>query len=137
MTGLSYSAPLDHRRNPTVVIVGPCASGKSSLARELAKSGIPVRICGQEHSSIRELWRKLEPDVLVALAIDLPTLRERRHEMWPEPLYVVQQQRLASAFATADLVIDTTRVTPGEAADLVRQHLERGYGAPHRLQRPN
>lgn len=128
MTGLAYGTPLNNRRKPTIVVVGPCASGKTSLARELAKSGIPVRICGQEHSSIRDLWRKLHPDVLVALAIDLPTLRARRHEQWPESLYVVQQQRLASAFATADLVIDTSRVTPGEAAAMVRRHLDRGEG---------
>ena len=132
MTGLVYRTSLDTPKKPTIVVVGPCASGKTSLARELAKSGIPVRICGQEHSSIRDLWRTLQPDVLVALAIDLSTLRARRHEQWPEPLFVVQQQRLASAFASADLVIDTTRVTPGEAAALVLQHLDHDYGSPHR-----
>lgn len=130
MTGLADRTPLDDDNGkPTIVIVGPCASGKTSLARELAKSGIPVRICGQEHSSIRDLWRKLDPDILVALAIDLPTLRARRHDLWPEPLYVVQQQRLASAFATADLVIDTSRVTPDEAAAMVRCYLDRAHNS--------
>ncbi len=129
MIGLVDRAPLDNSRLPTIVLVGPCASGKTTLARELAKSGIPVRICGQEHSSIRDLWRKMDPDILVALAIDLSTLRARRHDLWPEHLYIVQQQRLASAFATADLVIDTTRVTPGQAAALVRRHMDRGCGS--------
>lgn len=137
MTGLAERTPFSHSGRPTIVIVGPCASGKTSLARELEKSGIPVRICGQEHSSIRDLWKKLDPDVLVALAIDLPTLRARRHELWPEPLYVVQQQRLASAFATADLVIDTSRVTPGEAAAMVRRHLDRGQRSSSLPRDPN
>lgn len=108
---------------PRIVVVGTCASGKTSLARELARLGIPVRVCGQEHSAIRDLWRKLEPDILVALEIDLPTLRARRHEMWPEPLYAVQRHRLASAVSAADLVIDTRVVTPVEAAIVVRRFL--------------
>lgn len=128
MTGSSGRSSSDHRRRPTIVLVGPCASGKTTLAKELGKAGIPVRICGQEHSSIRELWRTMEPDVLVALSIDLPTLRARRHESWPENLFSVQQRRLASAYATADLVIDTRRESPERAADLVRHHLTRHHG---------
>lgn len=137
MAGLAEQLPLNDGRIPTIVVVGPCASGKTTLARELAKAGIPARICGQEHSSIRELWRKMEPDILVALAIDLPTLRARRHDRWPESLYSVQQQRLASAFATADLVIDTSRVTPGQAAAMVRQLLDHGGGAVEPNERPS
>ncbi len=110
-------------RGPTIVVVGPCASGKTTLARELGKAGIAVRICGQEHSSIRDLWQKMHPDLLVALSIDLPTLRERRHESWPEHLFMVQQARLASAFASADLIIDTTRESPARAAELVIHRL--------------
>lgn len=107
----------------TIVLVGPCASGKTTLARELGKSGVAVRICGQEHSSIRELWRLMEPDVLVALAIDLPTLRARRHPGWPEALFATQLGRLATAYDAADLVIDTRVATPDEAAGLVLRHL--------------
>lgn len=110
---------------PRIVIVGTCASGKTALARELAKMGIAVRVCGQEHSSIRELWRKLEPDILVALEIDLATLRSRRHELWPERLYGVQRQRLASAIEAADLVIDTRVMAPAEAAAIVQRFLAR------------
>lgn len=87
--------------------------------------GIAVRVCGQEHSSIRELWRKLEPDILVALEIDLATLRSRRHELWPERLYGVQRQRLASAIEAADLVIDTRVMAPAEAAAIVQRFLAR------------
>jgi len=53
-----------------VVVVGPCASGKSSLVAALAALGYDARVCGQEHSIIRELWRHSAPDVLIALAVD-------------------------------------------------------------------
>lgn len=137
MIGPPGGTPLDSSTFPTIIVVGPCASGKTTLARELAKSGIPVRICGQEHSSIRELWRTMNPDVLVALAIDLATLRARRHDRWPEHLFSVQQQRLASAFATADLVIDTSRVRPDQAALMVRRLLDRGFASSACPERPS
>ena len=101
---------------PRVVLVGPCASGKSTLAARLAAAGIDARVCGQEHSAIRDLWRKMHPDLLVALDVDLETLRERRSPTWPERLYEVQRARLAGAFAAADLVIDTAATDPDDTA---------------------
>jgi adenylate kinase family enzyme len=130
MTGIANTTASGHHYLPTIVVVGPCASGKTTLARELGRAGIPVRICGQEHSSIKDFWRTMNPDVLVVLSIDLQTLRTRRHESWPEHLFFVQQLRLASAFASADLVIDTTRESPQQAADLVRRHLDRHPCSP-------
>lgn len=118
----------------TIVLVGPCASGKSTLAHELEEAGIVVRVCGQEHSSIRDFWRKMNPDVLVALSIDLPTLRSRRHEEWPETLFAVQQRRLASAFECADLVIDTSRESPEGAAQLVQRYLRERPSLPRNQQ---
>jgi len=93
-----------------VVVVGPCASGKSSLVAALAALGYDARVCGQEHSIIRELWRHSAPDVLIALAVDLSTIRERRSPTWPATIYAAQQERLAPAFAAADLIIDTTQL---------------------------
>lgn len=94
----------DHRR---VVVIGPCASGKSTLTRRLQALGFDARACGQEHSEIRELWRHLEPDVLIGLWIDLETLRKRRSSgSWSGSIYARQQERLASGYAHADLVIN-------------------------------
>jgi shikimate kinase len=90
-----------------IVVVGPCASGKTTLASRLCELGLDVRVCGQEHSEIHNLWLKLEADVLVALTLDLATLRARRSPTWPERLYDVQQERLRDAYAAADVVIDT------------------------------
>lgn len=104
---------------PRIVVVGPCASGKSTLANQLRELGHDVRVSGQEHSSIRNLWRKIDHDVLVALEIDLDTVRARRSPSWPEDVYQRQQERLRDAYAAADIVIDTATASPDEAVRLV------------------
>lgn len=95
---------IDHRR---IVVVGPCASGKSTLARALTDAGYDAKVCGQEHSGVRDLWRRLNGDVLVALDLDIATLRARRGESWPAELLARQHERLAGAYAAADLVLDS------------------------------
>ena len=115
------------RRSPRIVLVGPCASGKSTLAARLQAHGLDAHVCGQEHSAIRNLWQRTAPDVLVALDIDLPTLRSRRSPAWPESLYRTQRERLAPAFAAADMVIDTA----SNDADAVA-HSVLGWLARHR-----
>lgn len=88
------------------VVIGPCASGKTSLTRCLQAKGFDAHVCGQEHSEIPELWKHLEPDVLIGLRIDLETLRARRSSSWPGLLYARELERLASGFAHADLILD-------------------------------
>jgi len=104
------SQPPD-RAGPRVVVVGPCASGKTTLVENLRAAGVDARVSGQEHSAIRDLWRRLEPDVLIALDLDLATLRDRRQSTWPASLYEVQHARLREAFEMADAVIDTSRAS--------------------------
>ena len=91
-----------------VVVVGPCASGKTTLVRGLRRLGYEAIVCGQEHSEIPTLWQHAQPDVVVALDVDLPTVRKRRGEDWPEWLYRVQQRRLRAALAAADVRVDTS-----------------------------
>ena len=93
---------------PRVVVVGPCASGKTTLVRGLRRLGYEATVSGQEHSEIPTLWRHAEPDVVVALDVDLPTVRRRRGEDWPEWLYLVQRRRLRQAVAAADVRVDTS-----------------------------
>ena len=90
-----------------VVVVGPCASGKSTLVRGLRALGYDAIACGQEHSEIATLWRHAEPDVLIALLVDLATVRRRRGNDWPARLHEVQKHRLAPALASADFVLDS------------------------------
>lgn len=96
-----------------IVIVGPCASGKSTLAEGLRRLGFEAIVSGQEHSDIPTLWRHTNPDVVVSLGLDLATLRQRRGEAtWPGWLFDLQQRRLRTARDAATIRIDTTRLDP-------------------------
>ena len=117
------------QRQPTnrplrVVVVGPCASGKSTLVRQLRALGYNATACGQEHSEIPTLWRHSEPDLLIALRVDLATVRQRRGTDWPERLHEIQKLRLAAAYAAADLVLDSAALDAealrAAAVDLLR-----------------
>lgn len=90
-----------------IAVVGPCASGKSTLVDALVARGYRAYAVGQEHSIIRDLWKRRDPDVLIALDLDLDVVRQRRSPTWPAAVYAVQHERLQPAFAAADLLIDT------------------------------
>jgi hypothetical protein len=103
----------------TVVIVGPCASGKSTLAEALRARGFAARIVAQEHSAVPNLWMRSHPDVLVVLDVDLEHLRERRSPTWLASVYANQRYRLRNAFAAADLVVDTSALTAAGVLETV------------------
>lgn len=105
-------------KSPRVVVIGPCASGKSTLVAGLRRLGYDADVCGQEHSDIPTLWRHTEPDVVIALEIDLATLRQRRGCEWPEWLYHAQQRRLQQAVASASVRINTARL---DASGVLRE----------------
>jgi len=110
--------------SPRVVVVGPCASGKSTLVAGLRRLGFEAAACGQEHSEIPTLWRHSDPDVVVALEVDLETIRERRGVTeWPEWLYDAQRRRLRQAEEAATIHIDTTLLDAEAVLDLVAAHL--------------
>lgn len=93
---------------PRVVVVGTCASGKSTLVAELRERGIDAYVCAQEHSEVSNLWNHANPDFVVLLEVDLETIRRRRRSpTWPETIYEAQRRRLLAARSAADLVIDT------------------------------
>lgn len=95
--------------SPRIVVVGPCASGKSTLVSGLRAHGYDALVSGQEHSDIPSLWQHANPDLLIALQADLPTVRARREDdRWPAWLFARQQHRLREAVTHADVVIDTS-----------------------------
>jgi len=104
---------------PRIVVVGTCASGKSTLVSELRARGYDAHSCAQEHSAIPELWNHSWPDLLIYLDVDLATVRRRRSAVWPESIFRAQLQRLERARATADIVIGTGRIGPDESVGLV------------------
>jgi len=94
-----------------VVVVGPCASGKSTLVESLRSVGYDAVVSAQEHSDVTTLWRRSRPDALVGLVVDLETTSRRRGRPWPASLYGQQRERLAVAMSAAVAVIDTSTMT--------------------------
>lgn len=95
----------------SVVVVGPCASGKSTLVRGLLSHGYDARVCAQEHSAVSSLWRHQGRPTLIGLKVGLESIRIRRQARWPTAIYSAQLARLADAYANADLVIDTDELS--------------------------
>ena len=108
-----------------IVVVGPCAAGKSTLVAALRELGYDAHASGQEHSEIAMLWQHSHPDVLIALEVDISAVRERRGGSWPEWLHDRQVRRLAAASRAADLAIDTTVLSPQTVVDRVVAYLQR------------
>lgn len=102
-----------------VAIVGPCASGKSTIVDALRERGYDAYVVGQEHSEVAALWRRQNPDRLVMLEVGLETIRARRGEHWPGWIYDLQQRRLADARQHADISIDTGKHSVEEVVDCV------------------
>jgi hypothetical protein len=108
-----------------ILVVGPCAAGKSTLVTALRELGYDAHASGQEHSEIAMLWQHSHPDVLIALEVDISAVRDRRGGSWPEWLHDRQVRRLAAASRAADLAIDTTGISPQTVVDRVVAYLQR------------
>ncbi|MFN8514009.1 MAG: hypothetical protein U0232_13635 [Thermomicrobiales bacterium] len=114
---------------PRVAVVGPCASGKSTLAAALRERGYDAHAVGQEHSGVPYLWGLGEPDLLIFLDVDIPTTGRRRNSVWPADLYETQQARLAHAREHAALYLDTSPLSAHEVVERAMLFLD-GYPAP-------
>ena len=91
-------------------VVGPCGSGKSTLTEALDSLGYSTRHIAQEHSYVKDMWKRLtNPDVLIFLQASFPVTRQRKSKMihWAEADYQEQQRRLSHALAHADLLLET------------------------------
>lgn len=109
-------------KKPAVAVVGPCASGKSTIVAGLRERGIDAYSVAQEHSIIGDLWRRREPDLLVYLDVSLDAIRVRRgNSDWPEWIYELQTRRLKQARENAAIVVDTTKQSPEEILDDLEQ----------------
>jgi adenylate kinase family enzyme len=93
-----------------VALVGPCASGKSTLARALRAAGYEARQPAQEHSYVPAMWQKLtQPDILIYLDVDYEAIVARRPINAGSPQRLDEQhQRLHHARQHCDLYLDTS-----------------------------
>jgi hypothetical protein len=109
-----------------IVIVGPCAAGKSTLRTRLQACGYTqVRVVAQEHSGIRDLWKlRGYPDVLIYLDTEPETANARQGRSdWTLAEHMEQIQRLREARAACDLYLPTDELTPQEVADRVEKFI--------------
>jgi deoxyadenosine/deoxycytidine kinase len=111
-----YTRPL---RSPAptggIVIVGPCAAGKTTLARGLQAHGLPARQIAQEHSYVPDMWLRLSrPDILVFLDASYERCTQRKALNWTLAEYQEQHRRLAHAREHCHIYIDSDDLTPEE-----------------------
>ena len=107
-----------------VVVIGPCASGKSTLAEGLRVRGVVALSVAQEHTVVAELYRHARPDVLVYLDVSYGEAARRRVISWGPERLEAQRRAMAPARAAADLVIHTDGLTPADVLGRVLRHLE-------------
>jgi len=116
----------------SVVVVGVCGAGKSTLVRGLRVLGYPARVCAQEHSQVPTLWRRRgRPRVVIYLEASRGTVCRRLNVRWGRETLATQRARLAVARENCDLYIDTDRLTIEEVRGRAVEYLEAEclYGA--------
>lgn len=113
------------RIRPSIGIVGPCASGKSTLADLLAQEGFQAHQIVQEHSYVADMWWVLgKPDLLIFLDASFTTCSRRKALDWQEGDYQEQRRRLAHARQHCDLYIDTDALTAEQVLQITLRSLQ-------------
>jgi predicted ATPase len=122
---------------PRVVVVGPCAAGKTTLVTNLRAKGFNILACAQEHSFAPQLWRwSSQPAVLVFLDAELSTIARRQNRQdWTQRDLDEQHVRLAHARQHSDFYLQTDALTREQVADAVERFLRQNGIEPEREQR--
>ena len=108
-------------------IVGPCASGKSTLIESLNHLGYHTRHIAQEHSYVQDMWQRLtNPDLLIFLDASYPVTCKRRKLDWSEADWQEQQRRLSHAKEHADLYLETDSLSAEEVFRKVLDFIQAG-----------
>ena len=111
---------------PLIGVVGPCASGKSTLIAGLTQLGYRTRHIAQEHSYVKDMWQRLtNPDILVFLDVNYVNTIKRQKLDWTEADWQEQQDRLIHARAHANLYLDTNALSAEEVLERVVRFVEK------------
>ena len=101
--------------HPLIGVVGPCASGKSTLVGALRERGYNAREIKQEHSYVETMWQQLtHPDLLIYLEVSQEVAGRRRAAEADAAWWDRLEERLRHARQHADLHIDTDDLSPEE-----------------------
>lgn len=110
-----------------VALVGPCGSGKTTIAQLLQAQDLWATEIAQEHSCVPDLWRyRGAPRVLIFLDASFETCTERKRFRWFPEDYQEQCRRLQHARQHCGLLIVTDEMTPQEVVQQVLEYLRRG-----------
>lgn len=117
------------RKRGGIVIVGPCAAGKSTLARGLENAGWQARQIAQEHSYVPTMWQQIsQPDVLIYLDASYESCSRRKSLDWTRREYLAQKERLEHARRHADIYLDSDGLSPKAVLEACLEQL----GGRHR-----
>jgi nicotinamide riboside kinase len=106
--------------HPVIAVVGPDASGKSTLVDALRTREFQARHVAQDHSYVPDMWQRIvNPDVLIYLDVSYAIARERRKITWGPEWLDVQAERLRHAREHCDLYIDTDPLSPEKVLERV------------------
>ena len=115
----------------TIAIVGPCASGKTTLAEGLQAHGYGARQIAQEHSYVQDMWKQItDPDILIYVDASFETCTERKKLNWKQKEFDEQVRRLSHARENCDLYIFTDDLAPSEILDRTLSFLESADRSP-------
>ena len=111
-------------KNIKIGVVGPCASGKTTLILQLKNHGFDANHIAQEHSYVADMWRRLaNPDILIYLDVSYPLTIKRRKLDWTKEEFSEQVFRLRHARQNASFYLDNDGLTPGEVLSQVLKFL--------------
>ena len=115
------------RRQLHIVVVGPCAAGKTTLVNGLIACGFAgARLVVQEHSGVHDLWaRRGPPDALIYLDVQVATMNLRQGRTdWTDTARAEQLLRLESARRECHLYLPTDDLTIPQVLETVVLFLE-------------
>ena len=113
-----------HKKSPIIGIVGPCASGKTTLVNGLCARGFTAKHIAQEHSFVSDMWERIsKPDILIYLDVSYPLTIIRKKLDWTLEEYDAQIKRLNHARQHADLYVQTDQLTIDEVISSVFDYI--------------
>lgn len=126
---MSEQSAIPNLQSAIIGIVGPCCSGKSSLARALRERGYPARDMAQEHSFAPRMWQIIgRAEILIFLDVSYPAAQQRRRMNWQPADLDEERRRLRHARENCDLYLNTDGLTLEQVEAQVLAFLEGSKG---------
>ncbi len=107
-----------------IILVGPCAAGKTTLADALCALGYDAHDIAQEHSNVQRMWRVIaHPNLVIFLDVSLETIHARLHVNWEQSYLDEMHRRLADVRAHSDFYLRTDPLSSEEVLACVLEFL--------------